>query len=171
MYKGFINEANYPVDLYFAGLQTSDRDENDSNNLPSCQQNFVQHLGVQHDHNNHDAGWDDPSQDARHTLSDWGSPLKYEGTYVTHTFVARLHHDPSIIVQEYTVSPVILRDCSLKEENKDSTIDEGATVATTVHIIQDELSMMISNSSYPSFHLDSSLSNSTLLYNTIEQSK
>jgi hypothetical protein len=106
LYKGFINEANYPVDLfYFAGRQTSDRDENDSKNLPSCQQGVMQHLGVQHDHNNNDAGWDDPSQDAHHTLSDWESVLKYEGTYVTHThtFVARLHQDPSVIVQEYTV--------------------------------------------------------------------
>ena len=171
MHKGFINEANYPVDLYFAERrstfantnnnhtlsQTSDGDENDSHNLPSCRQVLTNiHLGVHHD----------PSQDAHHTLNDWESPLRYVGTYVTHTFVARLHHDPSIIVQEYTVSPVIVRDCSIQEDNKDSTVNQAATVATTVPIIQDELSMMISTSTYPSIHLASSLSNSTLLYNT-----
>eukprot|EP00978_Attheya_sp_CCMP212_P005110 scaffold11298_cov50-Attheya_sp.AAC.1 len=170
--KGFINEANYPVDLYFAGHlstvsnsnnhdkfnETSDCDENDSNNLPSCQQPFELHLGVHHDHNNNDAGWNDPSQDAHHTLDDWESPLKYDGTYISHTFVARLHHDPSIIVQEYTVSPVIVRDCSIKEDNKESIIHQAGTVAMT------------STSTIPSFHLAAPLSNSTLLYNMIEQS-
>eukprot|EP00978_Attheya_sp_CCMP212_P039367 scaffold203963_cov67-Attheya_sp.AAC.1 len=131
IHKGFINEANYPVDLYFAGRsstfsnnnnhykmnQTSDRDENDSNNLPSCRQRLKHHLGVHHDHNNNDVGWDDPSRDAHHTSNDWESPLKYEGTYVSHNFVARLRHDPSIIVQEYTVSPVIVRDCSIQEDD------------------------------------------------------
>jgi hypothetical protein len=158
MYKGFINEANYPVNIYFGERRST---------FESCQEEGTQrfHLGVHHDHKNNDPGWDDPSQDAHHTLNDWESPLTYDGTYVTHTFVARLHHDPSIIVQEYTVSPVIVRDCLIQEDNEDSTIHEAATVSTTVPIIQDELSMMISTSTYPSIDLAASLrmGNSTLL--------
>eukprot|EP00550_Attheya_septentrionalis_P013140 CAMPEP_0198303680 /NCGR_PEP_ID=MMETSP1449-20131203/57010_1 /TAXON_ID=420275 /ORGANISM="Attheya septentrionalis, Strain CCMP2084" /LENGTH=708 /DNA_ID=CAMNT_0044006183 /DNA_START=140 /DNA_END=2265 /DNA_ORIENTATION=- len=178
MHKGFINEANYPLDLYFAGhrptfsnnndhQQTKQtlEDEKDSNNLPPCRHEFKLHLGAHHDHNNNDARWDDPSQDAHHTLDDWGSPLKYDGTYVSHNFVARFHHDPSIIVQEYTVSPVIVRDCLTQEESKESIFHQADTVATTMPIIQDEISMSLSTSTISSFHLASSLStNSTIYY-------
>eukprot|EP00978_Attheya_sp_CCMP212_P034462 scaffold144394_cov62-Attheya_sp.AAC.2 len=187
IHKGFINEANYPVDLYFAGRRSTFsnndnhykmnqtlEDEKDSNNLPPCRHKFKLHLGAHHDHNNNNAGWDDPSRDAHHTLSDWESPLKYEGTYVSHTFVARFHHDPSTIVQEYTVSPVIVRDCSIQEDNKESIIHQAGTVtvATTMPIVQDEISMMISTSTIPSFHLASSLSNnSTFYYDMTKQNK
>eukprot|EP00978_Attheya_sp_CCMP212_P024222 scaffold75818_cov54-Attheya_sp.AAC.3 len=173
MYKGFINEANYPLDLYFAGhrstfsnnndhqhqqMKQTLEDEKDSNNLPPCRHKFKLHLGAHHHHHNNDiAGWDDPSRDAHHTLNDWESPLKYMGSYVSHIIVARFRHDPSIIVQEYTVSPVIVRDCSIQEENKESTIHQAATVDVTMHIIQDEISMT-------SFHIaSSSLSNTSTI--------
>eukprot|EP00978_Attheya_sp_CCMP212_P043972 scaffold296224_cov51-Attheya_sp.AAC.1 len=167
LHKGFINEANFPLDLYFAGRRSDfsnqnknsssnhkmnettllHDDANDWNNLPSCQQKFKFHLGV-----HHNSVWHEPSQDPHHSLDDWQSPLKYEGTYVSHTFVARLQHDPSIIVEEYTVSPVTVRDCSKQDDDVNESV---------ISMIPMQVDISMGSTNPSSFYIASSLHNST----------
>jgi len=67
--------------------------------IPTCHEQFKMHLGINLSTPNY--------------LDDWSSPMKFEGTYLGHKFVARLRHDPQIVVDEIVIAKDIVRDCGL----------------------------------------------------------
>ena len=44
-------------------------------------------------------------------MHSWESRTKFEATFVGHTWVARLASDMDIVVDTYTVEPLVVRDC------------------------------------------------------------
>ena len=117
---GFRNQAGCPLHVYWASFL-------DSSDLPSegfsCGEKFRLHLGTNH-----------ASQDF---FSDWQSATKFEGSFLGHTFVARLASNPDVVVDSYTLKPTRIVDCpNLKQvpieagRAKDEAIEvqQGETV-------------------------------------------
>jgi len=44
-------------------------------------------------------------------MFDWESSTKFEGSFIGHTFVARLASDPTRVVDSYTLEPTRIVDC------------------------------------------------------------
>ena len=124
IHRVFINRAGCPIDMYYAGV-TGDGDmpssfisENngsleknklDSSNSTSpnlsnsCFEKFKFHLGVNPAH----------SID----FSDrWDSPVAFEATLLGHKFVARLRHNPEVVVDEIIIDRTVIRDCPDRKE-------------------------------------------------------
>ena len=107
LFAMFANRMHCPVDVFYAGVDPTAVNSNirSSKNTTTAATNscsggdrFSFHLGV------------NPS--ARPDFFDaWESPVAYEATYLTHKFVARLHHDPNIIVDEITIDKTYIQDC------------------------------------------------------------
>ena len=70
----------------------------------SCDEKYIFHMGTQ-----------PSSQDF---MWDWNSATKYEGSFIGHTFVARLASDPSIIIQKYTLEPTKIIDCPTSKKQQ-----------------------------------------------------
>jgi len=116
LFAMFTNRMNCPVDIFFAGVDPTAVNSNfqSSSNATaptnSCadRERFSFHLGV------------NPS--ARPDYIDaWESPVAYEATYLTHKFVARLHHDPSVIVDEITIDKTYIQDCPSRKKKTSMT--------------------------------------------------
>jgi hypothetical protein len=95
---GFRNQVGCPVHMYWAN-QLSD--------VPgqgfSCGEKFRFHLGIK-----------PAPQDF---FDDWNSMTKFEGTYIGHTFTARLASDPNVVIDSYTLEPTKIVDCpSMKQQ-------------------------------------------------------
>jgi hypothetical protein len=95
---GFRNQVGCPLHVYWA---------NRLHEIPeqgfSCGEKFRFHLGNK-----------PASQDF---MRDWESTTKYEGTYIGHTFVARLASDPTVVIDSYTLDPTRVVDCpNLKQQ-------------------------------------------------------
>ena len=94
----FRNQAGCPLHVYWAsGTKT----------IPetgfNCGEKFRFHLGTK-----------PATQDF---MNDWESSTKFEGTFIGHTFVARLASDPNVVVDSYTVDTTKIIDCpNLKQK-------------------------------------------------------
>lgn len=88
----FRNQAGCPLHVYWAN-----RLEEIPTEGFSCGERFKFHLGTK-----------PAPQDF---MLDWDSATKFEGSYIGHTFVARLASDPTIVVDSYTVEPTKIIDC------------------------------------------------------------
>jgi hypothetical protein len=93
---GFRNAmVDCPLNVYWA----ANLEEMDT--IPShgktCQEVFRFHLGVH--------------PQPQDFFLDWQSATKWEGTYMSHTFVARLAADPDVVVDSYTLRPTQIVDC------------------------------------------------------------
>ena len=117
LFAMFINRMHCPVDIFYAGVDpTAINSKVQSNkdattaptNMCTSGERFSFHLGV------------NPS--ARPDYIDaWESPVAYEATYLTHKFVARLHHEPSIIVDEITIDKTYIQDCPNRKKKASAT--------------------------------------------------
>jgi hypothetical protein len=95
---GFRNQVGCPIHVYWAN-QLSDIPEQGF----SCGEKFKFHLGTK-----------PAPQDF---FRDWNSMTKFEGSFIGHTFVARLASDPSVIIDTYTLQPTRIIDCpNLKQQ-------------------------------------------------------
>lgn len=95
---GFRNQVGCPIHMYWAN-QLSD--------VPgqgfSCGEKFRFHLGTK------------PAP--QNFFDDWNSMTKFEGSYIGHTFVARLASDPNVVIDSYTLEPTRIVDCpSMKQQ-------------------------------------------------------
>ena len=133
LFSMFTNRMHCPVDVYYAGVDptavnsnTMMMPKNATAPTNSCAERFSFHLGV------------NPS--ARDDLMDaWESPVAYEATYLTHKFVARLHHDPSIVVDEITSDKTYVQDCPSRSETTATTsVGEQEAVLTNSGISDEE---------------------------------
>mmetsp|Transcript_42105 Transcript_42105/g.63558 ORF Transcript_42105/g.63558 Transcript_42105/m.63558 type:complete len:451 (+) Transcript_42105:76-1428(+) len=138
LYRGFLNKAGCPLDIYFAGTQPADggtsqqRMEKKANYTSSystvepsiaCAEIFKMHLGINRTPNNY--------------LDDWSSPIKFEGSYLNHRFVARMRHDPSIVVDEIVMELDTARDCPVRSSVKASAATMER-VAQNIEVTVDE---------------------------------
>eukprot|EP00980_Cylindrotheca_fusiformis_P028287 scaffold22589_cov138-Cylindrotheca_fusiformis.AAC.50 len=110
----FRNQVGCPLHVYWA---------NRLDDVPqdgfSCGEKFKFHLGTK-----------PAPQDF---MLDWDSSTKFEGSYVGHTFVARLASDPSVVIDSYTVEPTRVIDCpNLKEQVAISSKDDQAEAEVRV---------------------------------------
>jgi hypothetical protein len=89
---GFRNQVGCPLDVYWAGNieQVPDQGFN-------CDEQFKFHIGTK-----------PATQDF---MWDWESSTKFEGTYIGHTFVARLTSNPEVVIDSYTLQPTRVIDC------------------------------------------------------------
>jgi len=95
---GFRNQAGCPLHVYWAS-GNSIVPESGFN----CGEKFRFHLGTK-----------PAPQDF---MQDWESSTKFEGSFIGHTFVARLASDPNIVVDSYTIETTKIIDCpSLKQK-------------------------------------------------------
>ena len=131
----FINRAGCPIDIYFAGvageghMPSSFIPENNGNprknkqglskpispNLcNSCFEKFKFHLGVNPSHST--------DFDTR-----WDSPVAFESTLLGHKFVARLRHNPGVVVDEFIIDRTVIRDCLNRKERAEykKAMNEG----------------------------------------------
>jgi hypothetical protein len=52
---------------------------------------------------------------------------KYEGSYIGHTFVARLASDPKVVIDRYTLEPTRIIDCpNLKQQVEVASHEKAA---------------------------------------------
>ena len=64
---------------------------------------------------------------------DWGSSTKFEGSFVGHTFVARLASDPSVVIDKFTMEPTRIIDCpSTKKQQMIRTLSKNEEEAESV---------------------------------------
>merc|ERR1711865_1188962 len=53
---------------------------------------------------------------------DWNSSTKYEGSFIGHTFIARLANDPThTVIDTYTVAPTKIIECPNKKQQQGIT--------------------------------------------------
>ena len=112
---GFRNRINCPIDVYFA--YTLDQQQ-----IPRegsvCQELFRFHLGRNHKPQNF--------------FKDWKSSTKWEGTYIGHTWIARLKVNREIVVDSYTVEPTRIVDCPWQKKTATTDVKTQPTVAMDV---------------------------------------
>ena len=138
LFAMFRNRLNCPVDVFYAGVDPTTVNSNTrssknttdaaiATNACSSGERFSFHLGV--------------SPSARPDYIDaWESPVAYEATYLTHKFVARLHHDPSIIVDEITIDKTYIQDCPNRKKmaSVSSSLGEQERVLSNTGITDEE---------------------------------
>jgi hypothetical protein len=92
IYQGFRNTLpNCPLDVYFAGTG-----ELTTTNGPlQCNEKLTFRLG---------------NEDLDNAYEDEGR-IKFEVTYMSHSFVARLQSNPDIVVDTFTMQPTEVHDC------------------------------------------------------------
>eukprot|EP00568_Trieres_chinensis_P002333 CAMPEP_0183295188 /NCGR_PEP_ID=MMETSP0160_2-20130417/3237_1 /TAXON_ID=2839 ORGANISM="Odontella Sinensis, Strain Grunow 1884" /NCGR_SAMPLE_ID=MMETSP0160_2 /ASSEMBLY_ACC=CAM_ASM_000250 /LENGTH=447 /DNA_ID=CAMNT_0025456627 /DNA_START=32 /DNA_END=1375 /DNA_ORIENTATION=- len=130
LHRVFVNRVGCPVDVYYAGVAEESQIPSsiylpaDKGGQPptnstkgeevemseSCRESFKFHLGINL------AYTDD--YDSR-----WDSPVSFEATYLGHKFIARLHHNPDIVVDEIVIERTVIRDCPTKNQKNVSAID------------------------------------------------
>lgn len=144
---GFTNKVGCPIDLYWAGTGagagsgagldddssnrsspttgSANNDSSGENNAhgANCHEQFKSHLGV----NPHPIN-----------LDEWSSQTKYESTYLSHRYVARLRHDPSIVVDDITIQPATVRDCpSRKTRHSVGSSGVGDAISVSMEVPED----------------------------------
>ena len=136
LFAMFTNRMHCPVDVFYAGVDPTAVNSNSRSsknataaaiNACSSGERFSFHLGV------------NPS--ARPDYIDaWESPVAYEATYLTHKFVARLHHDPNIIVDEITIDKTYIQDCPNRKKmaSVSSSLGEQERVLSNTGINDEE---------------------------------
>lgn len=65
----------------------------------------------------------------------WNSATKFEGTYMGHTFVARLANDPSVVVDSYTMKPTRVIDCPASNKQQ-VQVSESAQEAVAAALVE-----------------------------------
>jgi hypothetical protein len=103
----FRNQVGCPLHVYWANRLDEVPQEGFS-----CGEKFKFHLGTK-----------PAPQDF---MLDWDSATKFEGSYVGHTFVARLASDPSVVIDSYTVEPTLIIDCPNLKQQVSVSSDEKA---------------------------------------------
>jgi hypothetical protein len=103
----FRNQVGCPLHVYWANRMDEVPQEGFS-----CGEKFKFHLGTK-----------PAPQDF---MLDWDSATKFEGSYVGHTFVARLASDPSVVIDSYTVEPTLIIDCPNLKQQVSVSSDEKA---------------------------------------------
>lgn len=89
---GFRNQVGCPLHVYWAGNLKEVPDQGFN-----CGEQFKFHVGTK-----------PATQDF---MYDWESTTKFEGTFIGHTFVARLASNPEIVIDSYTLQPTRVMDC------------------------------------------------------------
>jgi hypothetical protein len=59
-------------------------------------------------------------------MFDWESSTKFEGSFIGHTFIARLASDPNIVVDSYTVETTKIIDCPNMKQSVATGSQEAA---------------------------------------------
>jgi len=113
---GFRNEAGCPLSVYWAsGL--SDVPESGF----ACAETYQFHMGT------HPAPQD--------FMWDWNSMTKYEGSFIGHTFVARLQSDPSVVVDSYKLEPTRIVDCPASKKQRSMTTTPSKEAAESLEVL------------------------------------
>jgi len=112
---GFRNQVGCPLHVYWANQQIP---EEVATNGFNCGERFQFHLGTKH-----------APQDF---FEGWHSATKFEGTYIGHTFVARLASDPSVVIDSYTLQPTKVIDCPRKAKEQQVQLPQPADEAVAV---------------------------------------
>jgi hypothetical protein len=89
---GFRNQVGCPLHVYWAGNLEEVPEEGFN-----CGEKFKFHVGTK-----------PATQDF---MFDWESSTKFEGTFIGHTFVARLASNPEVVIDSYTLQPTRVMDC------------------------------------------------------------
>ena len=114
---GFRNQVGCPLSVYWANRLTDVPEEGFT-----CGERFKFHLGTK-----------PATQDFMH---DWESSTKFEGTFIGHTFVARLASNPEIVIDSYTLEPTRIVDCpKLKQIQVESKHTEVVEVVAQGNLI------------------------------------
>jgi hypothetical protein len=114
---GFRNLVNCPVDVYWAANLKEIPTEG-----KTCKEKFRFHLGK--------------LDQTQNFFKDWKSSTKWEGSFVSHTFLARLSNHKDTVVDSYTVQPTRVVDCpsSKKQsvtQHETSAVEETAEMCPT----------------------------------------
>ena len=65
---------------------------------------------------------------------DWNSSTKYEGSFIGHTFLARLANDPThTVIDTYTVAPTKIIECPNKKQK------QGRTTTTILNEVRHDI--------------------------------
>jgi hypothetical protein len=115
---GFRNQVGCPLHVYWA---------NRLGDVPSegftCDEKYKFHLGTK-----------PATQDF---MFDWESQTKFEGSYIGHTFVARLASNPDIVVDSYTLEPTRIVDCpDLKQQVAATSYEKAEAIVGAEGIVQ-----------------------------------
>ena len=96
IYQSFRNTLpNCPLDVYYAGAEPTT-----TNGPMQCNERLTFRLGTENLDNAHE-------DDGR---------LKFEVTYMSHSFVARLKSNPDIVVDRFTMQPTEVHDCPRRNQ-------------------------------------------------------
>jgi hypothetical protein len=115
---GFRNQVGCPLHVYWAN-QLADVPTEGFN----CGEKFKFHLGTK-----------PATQDF---MFDWESSTKFEGTYIGHTFVARLASNPDIVIDSYTLGPTRVIDCpNMKQQVAAASREQAEAVVGAEGTIQ-----------------------------------
>merc|ERR1711865_899464 len=67
---------------------------------------------------------------------DWNSSTKYEGSFIGHTFIARLANDPThTVIDTYTVAPTKIIECPNKKQQQGITTTLSSVVQQEIGIL------------------------------------
>ena len=113
VYLGFRNTLpNCPLDVYYAGVEQGIAD-----GPMQCAEKFKLHLG----------------NEQHSSTMDWESSLKYEATFIGHTFVARLKSNPDVVVDSFTLQPTEIHDCPSRKQ-KVETVEQVVELNGIQHV-------------------------------------
>lgn len=115
---GFRNQVGCPLHVYWANSMTDVPTEGFS-----CAEQFKFHLGTK-----------PATQDF---FRDWKSYTKWEGSFIGHTYVARLASDPKIVIDSHTLQPTRIMDCpSMKQKVATASKDHAEYIVGAEGMIQ-----------------------------------
>merc|ERR1711865_817821 len=133
---GFRNEAGCPLSVYWAnmlgredvngGMMGAEATATTTLGLPdvgfTCAEQYKFHLGTL-----------PATQDF---MWDWNSSTKYEGSFIGHTFIARLANDPThTVIDTYTVAPTRIIECPNKKQQQGITTTLSSVVQQEIGIL------------------------------------
>jgi hypothetical protein len=125
---GFRNQVGCPLHVYWA---------NSLDDVPTegftCGERFRFHMGTK-----------PATQDF---MQDWESSTKFEGSYIGHTFVARLASDPNVVVDSYTTATTKVVDCpkmkqqvaSASQKRAEAVVEAEGTVLPSEDQVTDAI--------------------------------
>jgi hypothetical protein len=118
---GFRNQAGCPLHVYWASGM---------GDVPSsgfnCGEKFRFHLGTK-----------PATQDF---MQDWESATKFEGSFIGHTFVARLASDPNVVVDSYTIETTKIIDCpNLKQKVQSNSKEQAEAIVEAQGLVTPSL--------------------------------
>jgi hypothetical protein len=149
---GFRNMINCPIHGYYVD-QTNHED--DTNHDITCSDEHLFHIGTQ----NHQLN---------DFMYDYQSNVRYEETFIGHTFRFRLASNPDIIVDTITIQPTFIYDCP-STTAQPTTMNAVTTTNISSSIVINEMGEVIGNTKNHQ-HMISNITASTP-YNRITISK